>query len=139
MERSTEAILKNESWWCRSDLHYHEGQLRMQGCVLETLPENFQHPVYVYGLDRVHANIDRMQAALQQAHPATDLYYAMKANRISVTATGLSGSEWDSILSHPDIQVNAGFNVHPEPVFYALPLHPLPLKEPTAAGDRSSK
>lgn len=68
-------------WWERDDLHYEDGRLHFAGHDIAGLAAQTDGPLYVYSLDRVEANVDRIRAALALTECPTNLYYAMKANR----------------------------------------------------------
>ena len=130
-------------WWERSDLMQREGKLLFEGMEVQRLAEDCGTPTYVYNRNRIADNLSRVSEALNNAHPRTRVFYAMKSNRyepilrwmaslgnmgidacspgevelalrwgfreeqISYTATGMSLNEWERVLSHPGIIVNA--------------------------------
>ena len=130
-------------WWERADLRYQDGQLLFEGVEVQALAASHATPLYVYNRNRIADNVSRLSRALNQAHPRTQVYYAMKSNRyepilkwmaslgtlgidacspgevelalqcgfrdkqISYTATGMSYREWERVLQHPGIVIDA--------------------------------
>ena len=130
-------------WWERSDLTHRDGKLLFGGVEVQHLAEENGTPTYVYNRNRIADNLSRLIKALNDAHPRSHIFYAMKSNRyepilrwmasrgdvgidacspgevklalrcgfkegqISYTATGMSSREWENVLQHPDIIVNA--------------------------------
>ncbi len=68
-------------WWQRADLHYAGDRLHFAGADVGELAARCDGPLYIYSLDRVAANLDRVRAALDQSGCAHRVYFAMKANR----------------------------------------------------------
>lgn len=68
-------------WWERDDLHYQGDRLVFAGNDVGALAAEADRPLFVYSLDRVAANLDRVQDALGRTGCRYRVYYAMKANR----------------------------------------------------------
>jgi diaminopimelate decarboxylase len=68
-------------WWERDDLHYRGDRLFFAGRDVAALAAEADRPLYIYSLDRVRANLDRVLDALGRTGCAHRVYYAMKANR----------------------------------------------------------
>src|SRR3546814_5541131 len=54
----------SQRWWARDDLHYRDGRLLFAGRDIADLAAGTSGPLYLYSLDRVDANLDRVLAAL---------------------------------------------------------------------------
>lgn len=76
-------LLRNQPWWARGDLHYRDGRLSFAGRDVAGLAAGAGGPLYLYSLDRVDANLDRILAALGETGCDADVFYAMKANRFA--------------------------------------------------------
>ncbi|AIT81396.1 diaminopimelate decarboxylase [Novosphingobium pentaromativorans] len=76
-------------WWERPDLHYRGGRLHFAGHDVAALAGEGESggeeggALFLYSLDRVEANLDRVVAALGDIGCASTVYYAMKANRFA--------------------------------------------------------
>ncbi|MFA5262411.1 MAG: methyltransferase domain-containing protein [Opitutaceae bacterium] len=69
-------------WWSRSDCHYDdEGHLRFAGRGIAELAAAHGTPTYLYGGERIRANVLRLRAILDRLGLPTRLLYAMKSNR----------------------------------------------------------
>src|SRR3546814_18220867 len=77
----------SQRWWARDDLHYRDGRLLFAGRDIADLAAGTSGPLYLYSLDRVDANLDRVLAALGQTAYDAGVYYAMKANRFAPLLT----------------------------------------------------
>lgn len=72
---------RQQLWWERADLQYRDGRLTFAGQDVARLATEADEPLYIYSLDRVRANLERVLCALAQSGCEHRLYYAMKANR----------------------------------------------------------
>lgn len=68
-------------WWARDDLGYVDGRLHFAGRDVAALAETVEGPLFLYGADRVAANLARLQGALADVGGPSRVYYAMKSNR----------------------------------------------------------
>lgn len=81
MSAMPQAALAREFWWERDDLHHVDGRLHFAGQDVAALAARDERPLFLYSLDRVEANLDRLLGALARTACAHRVYYAMKANR----------------------------------------------------------
>lgn len=70
-----------ELWWERGDLHYVGDRLHFAGQDVAALAAAEDRPLYIYSLDRIEANLNRVLGALAKTGRPHRVYYAMKANR----------------------------------------------------------
>jgi diaminopimelate decarboxylase len=71
-------------WWARDDLHRAaDGRLIFAGKDVEALARAHDRPIFVYGADRIRANLARLRGALATTGCAHRIYYAMKCNRFA--------------------------------------------------------
>jgi diaminopimelate decarboxylase len=70
-------------WWERPDLHYTGDRLRFAGIDVAERAAQADGPLYIYSLDRVSANLERLRDALEATGCPHRIYFAMKANRYS--------------------------------------------------------
>ena len=68
-------------WWARDDLRYDDSRLIFAGTDVDALARRHDRPLYLYGADRIRANIARLRGALARSGCEHHLYYAMKCNR----------------------------------------------------------
>jgi diaminopimelate decarboxylase len=68
-------------WWARDDLRYENGRLIFAGEDAAALAGRYHRPLFVYGTDRIRANLARLRAALVATGCDHRIYYAMKCNR----------------------------------------------------------
>ncbi len=68
-------------WWARDDLHYENGRLIFAGEDTAELAGRYHRPLFVYGAERIRANLARLRRALAATGCDHRLYYAMKCNR----------------------------------------------------------
>jgi len=68
-------------WWAREDLRFVDGRLHFAGRDVAALAETVDGPLFLYGADRVAANLARLRGALAGVGRPTRVYYAMKSNR----------------------------------------------------------
>lgn len=68
-------------WWERADLQYVGDRLHFAGADVSSLAAGADRPLFLYSLERVGANLDRVLAALRETGCDHRVYYAMKANR----------------------------------------------------------
>lgn len=78
-------------WWQRQDLGYQNGELIFAGFPVERLAAQFGTPSFVYSIERIEQNIQRIKQALDSNGLAGKhrLLYAMKANRFMPLLTQL--------------------------------------------------
>lgn len=74
-------VQSTQFWWERDDLHYAGNRLRFAGSDVAALAAEAGGPLYLYSLDRVRANLDRLLGALAKSGCPHRVHYAMKANR----------------------------------------------------------
>lgn len=79
--RSQPAQATESWWWERDDLHYAGDRLHFAGSDVAALAAAEDRPLFVYSLDRVEANLDRVLGALAKTGRPHRVLYAMKANR----------------------------------------------------------
>ncbi|MES2495916.1 MAG: diaminopimelate decarboxylase [Pseudomonadota bacterium] len=71
-------------WWSRDDLYRAaDGRLIFAGRDVDALARAHDGPLFVYGADRIRANLARLRGALDATGCAHRLYYAMKCNRFA--------------------------------------------------------
>ncbi len=77
------SLLQTSFWWQRADLCYQNGSLFFAGHEVEKLAARFGTPSFVYSINRIENNIQRIKTALDNNGLAGRhrLLYAMKANR----------------------------------------------------------
>ncbi|WP_417595804.1 diaminopimelate decarboxylase [Parasphingorhabdus sp.] len=75
--------LREDFWWERNDLHYHDDRLQFAGHDVGALAAEADGPLYLYSLDRVAAKLDTLLQALDGTECTHRVYYAMKANRFA--------------------------------------------------------
>jgi diaminopimelate decarboxylase len=68
-------------WWERDDLHYVGDRLHFAGSDVAALAAEAARPLYIYSLDRVRANLDRLLGGLGASGCPHRVYFAIKANR----------------------------------------------------------
>jgi len=68
-------------WWAREDLDFVGGRLHFAGRDVAALAETVEGPLFLYGAERVAANLARLKGALAGVGRPTRVYYAMKSNR----------------------------------------------------------
>lgn len=81
MSALSRSIPEQTCWWEREDLRYVGGRLHFAGQDVATLAEKADRPLFLYSLDRVRANLNRVTKALSDTGTRHRVYYAMKANR----------------------------------------------------------
>ena len=79
-------------WWERPDLRPIGGRLHFAGADVADLAAQYDGPLYVYSLDRVTANLERLRGALAETGCDARVYFAMKANRYAPLLQRLAGS-----------------------------------------------
>lgn len=71
-------------WWSRDDLYRAaDGRLIFAGLDVDGLARTHDRPLFVYGANRIRANLRRVRDALAASGCAHRLYYAMKCNRFT--------------------------------------------------------
>lgn len=71
-------------WWSRDDLYRAaDGRLIFAGLDVDSLAHTHDRPLFVYGANRIRANLRRVRDALAASGCAHRLYYAMKCNRFT--------------------------------------------------------
>ncbi len=85
-------------WWQRADLCYRSQHLFFAGRSVQALVDQFGSPSFVYSVERIKENLERLHGALNEAGLAGrfSICYAMKANRFAplltfLKQTGLCG------------------------------------------------
>ena len=82
------------NWWQREDLCYQDGVLLFAGQSVADLVREVGTPGFVYSIDRVLQNLDRLHSALDAAglNGRHSVLYAMKANRFAPLLAALKQS-----------------------------------------------
>lgn len=79
-------------WWSRDDLYRAaDGRLIFAGLDVDSLARTHDRPLFVYGANRIRANLRRVRDALAASGCAHRLYYAMKCNRFTPLLQMLAG------------------------------------------------
>lgn len=102
-------------WWEREDLGYQQDELVFAGHSVSRLAAQFGTPSFVYSLDRVRANLERLHQSLNEVGLADrfSILFAMKANRFApllanLKQTGLCGIDACS-PAEVELAVSCGF------------------------------
>ncbi len=100
-------------WWARDDLRYVDGRLSFAGQDVAALAGGHDLPLFLYGADRIRANLARLRGALGRTGCDHRLYYAMKCNRHApllqmLAATGAIGIDICS-PDEMDLALDSGF------------------------------
>lgn len=74
-------ITSASMWWERDDLYYAQERLYFAGHDVAAMAARTSGPLYLYSMERVKANLERLVNALAQTECSHRVYYAMKANR----------------------------------------------------------
>ncbi|MEM7345012.1 MAG: diaminopimelate decarboxylase [Chloroflexota bacterium] len=69
-------------WWERDDIHYTpDGVLQFGGQTLIDFVQSSGTPTYIYNMDRLRSNIERLWYALDSKDIRFKIFFAIKANR----------------------------------------------------------
>jgi diaminopimelate decarboxylase len=68
-------------WWERPRLRYRSGALHLGTCDLAAVAAAARRPTYLYDLQRVEENLERLRSALSRRTKRFRVFYALKSNR----------------------------------------------------------
>jgi diaminopimelate decarboxylase len=107
-------------WWQREGLDVVDGRLRFAGRDAETIAREHGTPLYVYDLQRLAANVRRMQAAFERAKVPHRVHFALKANRSPEYLARLRafGNVGIDVCSPQEVTLALGTGWQPEEISY---------------------
>ena len=88
-------------WWTREDLHRDaDGRLIFAGIDVERLARSHDGPLFVYGADRIRANLNRLRGALDASGCEHRVYYAMKCNSFAPSSPRVAVPRYRAASGH---------------------------------------